>query len=209
MVRALTKKKYRSSPGIIAAAKALGCSVSHLRRVAVYKTRTSKSLLARYRAIKSSAGRQGKYHNSPPAPVAAQITSSAVAENLSPEFFKTLQAIGIEVVIVRFNPIGDCPHREWEGIEFVLEAELIRVSAGQYYASDYLDNCVFHIFHVFTKRLGKALVALKAVIAARGLLKIATVLHGESHESLRIYYPPHHPETQVVHVPTEGQEDAA
>lgn len=206
MVRALEKKKYRCSPGLVEAAKALGCSVSHLRRVVVYKQRSSKSLTARYRAFKASVAGQGKYLNSPSAPAPAQAIGSAVAENLNPEVFKSLQFIGVEVVIVRFSSPTNWPIRQGDGIESVLESELIRVSAGQYYASDYLENCVFHVFHVFTKRLGAALTALKAAVEARGLLPVTTILHGESHESLRIYYPPHHPETQVVHVPTEDQE---
>jgi len=53
MVRAQTKRKYQFPSDIVAAARKLNVSVSHLRRVVVYKERVSKSLFAKYRALKS------------------------------------------------------------------------------------------------------------------------------------------------------------
>lgn len=49
----LTKRRYVRRPGLVAAADALGCSISHLRRVVFIKDRVSKSLTARFRAWKA------------------------------------------------------------------------------------------------------------------------------------------------------------
>jgi hypothetical protein len=48
MVRALHKRRYERPSDLVTAAKVLRVSVSHLRRVVVYKERASKSLLNRY-----------------------------------------------------------------------------------------------------------------------------------------------------------------
>jgi hypothetical protein len=48
MARQSDKRKYVRRPGLIEAAKALGCSVSHLRRVVITCERKSKSLSDRY-----------------------------------------------------------------------------------------------------------------------------------------------------------------
>jgi hypothetical protein len=54
MESAFIKRKYSKHPGLVAAAAALGCSPSHLRRVIITKERNSVSLTARYHALDQS-----------------------------------------------------------------------------------------------------------------------------------------------------------
>jgi len=49
MARRIAKRKYVRRPGLVAAAAALDCDMSHLRRV-LTGDRISKSLRSRYRA---------------------------------------------------------------------------------------------------------------------------------------------------------------
>jgi hypothetical protein len=60
------KRRYQWRPGLVAAARKLGCEYSHLRRV-VIQERRSKSLIRRYRWIKAGraevAGTKSKERN--------------------------------------------------------------------------------------------------------------------------------------------------
>jgi hypothetical protein len=49
MARTTAKRKYVRRPGLMAAARELGCTVSHLRRVIITKERISHSLTDRFR----------------------------------------------------------------------------------------------------------------------------------------------------------------
>jgi len=194
MARPKSKKRYVRHPGLAAAARLLDCTPSHLRRVIITKERVSVSLTARYHALDQSSLTKGKHHNSPrllPPPI-----GFAAAQNLSPEFFAVLAGLRLEVVIVQFEARKDSP--AWPQIEEELGDELHAVRAGAYDSTVYLEGCVLHFFHV--RNLGKAMQTLKASIEARGLLPITTILHGESHDSLRIYYPPNEAKNQVVSV---------
>lgn len=51
MARQCAQQKYVRRPGLVTAARDLGCTLSHLRRVVIGE-RESRSLLRRYRAWK-------------------------------------------------------------------------------------------------------------------------------------------------------------
>jgi hypothetical protein len=189
MARTTAKRKYIRRPGIVDAAKALGCSVSHLRRVVITKERSSRSLLERFREFKktgavASAG-GGKHHNSPK-PTPPSI-SYAAAQNLSPAFFAILEALGQNVVIVAFKWTGK-QNIEQLLCENELNAALIAAQAGNYDSTHYDLGEVWHFFHVCD--LAKAMQILRDEIAARGLLDRTTILHVEEHNKLRVWYPP-------------------
>jgi hypothetical protein len=182
-----------------------------LRRVIVTRERVSFSLTARYDAldqslltkalsppveVNSAAPSKGKYANSPPR--LPPPIGFAAAQNLSREFFAVLDGLGLEVVIVQFQAGKESPLWKHPKFEEDLDAELRAVRAGAYDSSAYGEGSFLHFFHV--SNLGKAMQTLKASIEARGLLPITTILHGESHDSLRIYYPPQEAENQVVSV---------
>jgi hypothetical protein len=56
------KRKYRPRPGAVAAALQLGVTYSHLRRILAGQ-RASKSLLAKYLALKADQARTAKRNN--------------------------------------------------------------------------------------------------------------------------------------------------
>jgi hypothetical protein len=199
--RSKNRRKVRF-PDIGFHAEQLGVTRIHLWRVLVGE-RKSPGLIRRYQKVKansppvevnSAASSKGKHHNSPrqwPPPI-----GFAAAQNLSPEFFAVLAGLRLEVVIVRFEARKDSA--AWPQIEEQLGQELHAVRAGSYDSTAYVEGAVLHFFHV--RDLGKAMETLKASIDARGLLPITTIFHGESADSLRVYYPPHEAEDQVVSI---------
>ena len=191
------------------ASKALGVSYQHLWRVVISKERQSKKLTASFRKFKKTGAvavaTKKKYINSPKPPVPS--VNIAAAENLSPEFFANLQKLGFELVIVRFQAGRDSDIWNHPGIETELDAALQLVKVGQHDSSAYETGAFFHFFHIWgTKCLGVAVKTLVRALDARGLLPITTILSGESHDSMRVYYPPHDPKNQVVRIPDDEEE---
>lgn len=183
------RKKYQSRKGLLKAAEILGVDYSHLRRVVIGQ-RPGKSLMKRYQDFKKGklpvqATEKPKYHNSP-APMPPSL-SVAAAQNLSPEFFAVLTKLGLEVVIVRFDAGKDSPIWRHPQIEQALGAALNAAQCGHYDSTHYDTGVFYHFFHV--NPLATAMQTLKAAIEARGLLEITTIMHGESCEDLRIWYP--------------------
>jgi hypothetical protein len=113
----------------------------------------------------------------------------AAAENLSPEFFLILSAIGLEILIVRFQAGNDSPIWKHNRIERELERELQSIQAGQFDSSYFPLGAHWHFFHVPRAELGKAMQRIKDSLAARGLLDISTILHAETAHELREWYP--------------------
>lgn len=177
MARTLAKRKYVRRPGLVAAARELGRSVSHLRRVVITKERGSRSLMERYRAWKSL----------PKKPIIAVPIELAAAENLSPFLFNTLSTLGLEVVIVLFKAGQGSPIWDHPGIERNLERELQSAGAGQFDSEFYTNDAWWLFYHV--SDLAKAMQLLKTNLEARGLLEITTLLHAESAHELRVWYP--------------------
>jgi hypothetical protein len=111
----------------------------------------------------------------------------AAAENLMPSFFGILAKLGLEVLVVRFKADGGSPIWQHARIEDDLDRELKSIQAGQFDSSFYATGEIYHFFHV--SDLGKAMQQLKASLAARGLLEITTLLHAETAQELRVWYP--------------------
>jgi hypothetical protein len=171
----VVEKKTRSKriPGICLDAKACGVTRQHLYEV-LKGNRESKPLLARYAQRKQQA-------------VTAMPIELAAAENLSPSFFADLSKLGLQVVIVRFSAANDSPIWKNTGIEQVLGEELEAVRAGQFDASFFVLGAQWHFYHV--SDLARAMQQLKASIEARGLLPITTLMHAETAQELRVWFP--------------------
>ena len=112
----------------------------------------------------------------------------AAAEHFDQKFFDTLAKLGLNVVLVSFKAGLDSPIWDHPGIEENLLRELKSVHAGQFDSSAYDEGVITHFFHV--SDLAKAMQQLKASLEARGLLKITTILHAETPQELRQWYPP-------------------
>lgn len=186
------EKKTRAGriKGICAAAQSLRVTRAHLWAVLTGR-RESKPLLARYHQLKktspaSASASKGAYLNSPKR--LPPDISTAAAENLTPEFFAILDTLGVNLLIVRFEAGRGSPIWEHVGIESELERELRAVHAGQFDSSFFTLGAQFHFFHVTD--LGKAMQQLKASLERRGLLAITTIMHAESADDLRVYWPP-------------------
>ena len=114
----------------------------------------------------------------------------AAADNLSPEFFKTLSALGLEILIVSFEASKSYSaifgHA---GIEYELDKELQAIKAGQFDSSYFTRAAHCHLFHVPASALGKAMKCVKDALAARGLLESATLFHAESATEWRVWHP--------------------
>jgi hypothetical protein len=169
------EKKPRSKriSGICAAAKACGVTRQHLWEV-LKGRRKSKPLLARYTQRKQQA-------------VIAVPIDLAAAENLSPFFFNTLATLGLEVLIVRFQAGHSSPVWHHPEIEKDLGQELQCAHAGQLDSEFYTNGARWFFYHV--SDLAKAMQVLKAALEARGLLEITTLLHAETAQELRVWYP--------------------
>jgi hypothetical protein len=129
-----------------------------------------------------------RYLNSPrktPPPI-----EIAAADNLSPEFFKTLSALGLEILVVRLEAAKDSPVCEHAGIERELERELQAIRAGQFDSSYFTLGAQWHFFHVATGDLGKAMACVKDALAGRGLLDISIIYHAETFQEWRQWHPP-------------------
>ena len=125
--------------------------------------------------------------NPPSQPKIPMPTELAAADNLASGFFGVLYRLGIEVVIVRFQAAKDSPIWEYPGIERLLEQELQAVPAGQFDSEVYTPGSRWLFFHVTD--LGKSMQTLKRGLEARGLLETTTLLHAESAQELRVWYP--------------------
>jgi hypothetical protein len=178
IVRALTKRKYQLPSDMVSAARKLNVSVSHLRRVVVYKERVSKSLFAKYQALQAAS-------NKPAIPMPPDVL--AARDNLTPYFFGILAKLGLNVLIVKFDAHLESPIWKHPGIEIVLDQELQTAQAGQYDSAVYILGSNWFFFHV--NDLGKAMQTIKACLAARSLLEITTLLHAETAQELRVWYP--------------------
>jgi hypothetical protein len=167
------------------AAEALGCNYSHLRRVVIGQ-RESKSLMARYLALNGSAPMDKPQPQNTTYPPPIEL---AAAQNLCPFFFNTLATLGLDVVIVRFkSDKGSAPYQD-AGIVRDLEAALVSIHAGQFDSSFFALGAEYHFFHVAKPDLGRAMQTLKDVLQKRELLHITTLLHAETHNDLREWYP--------------------
>jgi len=111
----------------------------------------------------------------------------AAADNLSPEFLLVLGALGFEVVIVRFQAMNESPVWDHAGIELELEKELRSAGAGQYDSEAHTPGSRWFFYHC--SDLAKAMQTLKTAVETRGLLEIATLLHVETANELRVYFP--------------------
>jgi hypothetical protein len=187
MARQLTKRKLVERPGLLAAAAALGCNYSHLRRV-VIGDRQSESLLARYHEFKKQPVNAAK-KIAPSKTLLPPPIEFAAMENLAPCFFSTLSSLKLEVVIVRFavNPIPT-PYPE-VAIAQEIERELQSIRAGYFDASIFPLGSHWHFFHVGRAHLGKAMQKIKDFLATRELLPITMLLHAETASELRQWYP--------------------
>jgi hypothetical protein len=139
---------------------------------------------------------KGKHLNSPtpqPPPI-----ETAALDNLTPQFFRVLQTLGFEVLIVRFAAHQGSPIWKHTKVEEYLGRQLMAVMVGDYDSSTFSGGVHFHFFHVTD--LAKGVQTLKDTIEAIGLLDIAFILHAESASELRFYYPPHDPENQVAKI---------
>lgn len=212
-----TKNRPKRFKGICADAKLLNVTRVHLWQVLTGR-RESKPLLAEYQELKRTGtapanSRKGRYLNSQKTAASPKMAPPSVNiaadENLSPEFFSILQKLGFELVLVRFAAGPESPVWNFPGIEAELGAALAAAKAGHHDSTAYESGFVVHYFYISgSARLATALQTLKAAIEARGLLPITTILHGENHDALRIYYPPHDPKNQVVSVPVGANEPA-
>jgi hypothetical protein len=113
----------------------------------------------------------------------------AAAENLTLEFFLILTALGLEVLIVRFQAGNDSPIWKHAGIERDLERELQSIQTGQFDSSFFPLGAQWHFFHVASADLGKAMQRVKDALDARGLLAVTTLYHAETAHELRVWYP--------------------
>ena len=206
MARQRAKRNLVKRPGLLEAAAALGCNYSHLRRV-VIGARPSKSLMARYRALKSSLPNQTatrprgaeaarRASMATPLPMKTNLPQKsaqtapdrcAAAENLTPVLFNILAKLGLDVLVVQFQAGPASPIWQHAGIEQVLHDELQAAQAGQYDSEVYVPGSRWFFFHV--NDLGKAMQTIKTCLAARGLLEITILLHAETAQDLRVYYP--------------------
>jgi hypothetical protein len=128
-----------------------------------------------------------RYANSP-----KQITPPfevAAADNLTPGFFQTLSALGLEILVVRFQAANDSPVWEHAGVECEIEKSLQAIHAGHFDASYFPPGAQWHFFHVAKDSLGKAMTAAKDALAARGLLEISTLYHAETCREWRQWHP--------------------
>ena len=116
------------------------------------------------------------------------VPRSAAKENLTPQFFKILTACGLEVVIVLFESSPNSPIWKEKAIGQELGRELEANHSGRFDSFIYLPGAQWFFYHV--SDLGKAMETLKRGIEARGLLAIATLLHAETAQELRVWYPP-------------------
>jgi hypothetical protein len=120
-------------------------------------------------------------------PIIAVPIELAAAENLQPFFFATLAKLGLEVVIVRFKAGQSSPIWQYPEIERDLEKELQSAHAGQFDSEFYTPGARWFFYHV--SDLAKAMQVLKATIESLGLLEITTLLHAETAQELRVWYP--------------------
>jgi hypothetical protein len=118
-------------------------------------------------------------------PVPAELANG---ENFSPEFLLILGMLGFEVLIVRFQALGDSPIWQHAGLELELEKELRadRLCVDFNSAFSYPAERYF-FFHV--NDLGKAMAQIASALEARGLLEIATLFHVETSNELRRWHP--------------------
>ena len=198
----IANKKSRPNriKGICAAADKLGVTRGHLWAV-LKGRRDSTPLLERYNSLPKS--RPGGVKNANRERLAGTAQPkyipphSAAADNLSPAFFEILQKLGMEVVIVQFEARHGSVIWGFPRIEEALDQELRAVGAGMFDSVHFSATTYLIFFHV--SDLAKAMGTLKDSIAKRGLLTITTIMHGESHKDLRVWYPPtaEHVETEV------------
>jgi hypothetical protein len=112
----------------------------------------------------------------------------AAAQNLEPEFFTILAKLGLNVVIVCFRADLQSPIWKYDRLKKTLDDELKGAKAGQYDSTYYAKGAIYHFFHA--TNLGKAMTQLKASLETRGLLEITKILHAETPQELRVWYPP-------------------
>ncbi|MEI6194286.1 MAG: hypothetical protein WCS42_08140 [Verrucomicrobiota bacterium] len=124
---------------------------------------------------------------SAPANVLPLPLEVAAAANLTPEFVLMLGTLGFEILVVRFQALHDSPIWEHEGIERELQMDLQTIGAGHLDASCPTPGALWHFFHV--SDLVKALAAIKARLAALGLLDVATLIHAATAQDLRVCWP--------------------
>ena len=117
----------------------------------------------------------------------APTSCPAAADNLTPEFFRILTVLGLELVAVRLVASGS-GFNVPTAVADELGNELAKIGAGQLDSSAYAPGEWWIFFHA--SDLAKAIETLKTSLAARGLLKISTILHAESAQNFCVWYPP-------------------
>jgi hypothetical protein len=176
MARQQAKRKLVERPGLLAAAAALGCNYSHLRRV-VIGDRQSESLMARYREFKRQPANVSTKPPPKPMRVALPVDGAAL-QNMSAQFISMIQKLGFEIVLVCFRvspapSIYPCPNET----PLKLDEALRAVKAGHFDASSFPLGYHLHWFHVKKNRLGLAIATLKSTLEEPDFLPITTIFH--------------------------------
>ena len=204
-----TKTRHRCRvrrPGLMQAASKLGVSYQHAWRVLVSGERKSPKLVARAKELGITleaplSTAKAKYLNSP-SQDALQAHTHDAAANIAPEFVQILEKLKIERVLVRFDANPKSPIVKHPNFGEDLGAELEAAKLGYFDSSFYDPGVWMHFFHVLgIEKLGKTLNYIKSYLEKRELLAVAWIIHGEDAQTMRFYWPPHHPENQAVHVP--------
>lgn len=122
----------------------------------------------------------------------------AAAQNVVPEVFDMLSALGLAVVIVVFENIKQGhPSMNHGNLAEKLGRELQEARAGEYDSTAWLPEQHWHFYH--GTDLPKAIATLKAGLERRGLLRYAKIFNAESPTELMTWWPP--TAEKIVHIP--------
>lgn len=183
------KRRGERIAGIVADAAALGVTRGHLWEV-LKGRRKSPDLLARYEELKNPTLYQMRMNpetlSKQRIPMPPEL---AALQNLSPFFFKTLAALKVEILILRFDAAQGSPILNHNDIGSELDAELADVQGASLDSDFFPLGEQWYFFHVPKPKLGAAAHKLKDALVTRGLLKISSIFHAEDDHFLRKWYP--------------------
>lgn len=201
MVPAPTKRTYIRPSPLVAAAKKLNVSITHLRRVIIYKERVSKSLLARYQALETqpkpdrqteipaaTSERNPRFRTGTldtPSTPPVGLVDSADANYLEAWAKNVVGKLGGTIVVIQLRRCQEVFEHGMLGE--TIGAELTQVGLGDYDSSQWQPK-IRHFFYVETQQVAKALEFLKSCLAKRNLLAFANIAYRDA-DVWREFYP--------------------